>query len=196
MLFELIFNSRKKAQMDPATIHQRLTLLTGRRTALAADRQRLALPEAEGDPEATARRASLDTAIAAVNHEVQMLSDALPAAEAREAEARAREQAAALAKLRGDYMNLTAAGQEWLATVLPRLPTDAEIDAARTRSRELAKLASALYSSTGDRQFHRAAVDPFDELRGALLERLARIDRVRRIGLPTELAQETPVTTL
>jgi hypothetical protein len=67
---------------------------------------------------------------------------------------------------------------EWFTPVLERLPSDDELARAYRHSRSLARLSHDLYARTGDHRFRRA-VDPFDQMRDALIDRLKRLDKIR-----------------
>lgn len=166
MLFELIFNSRSKAQMDPATIRQRLTLLTDRRTAMVADRQRLALPEAEGDQEAAARRVSLDGEVVAIDRQIAILEDAQPAARARERDEQRREGQQIIADLTAQYDEIVPQRDALLDAMkqLSSVPSRGELEALFLLGRDARTLAGVLLQATGDARFANPP-DVIDQLR-------------------------------
>jgi hypothetical protein len=127
------------------------------------------------DPAAHVERARLAPALTELQGTVRQISADIAAAE------RTLESNKAMV---AEGVRLMAETEPWLAALLARLPTDADLERAYAESRRYDRLAGDLLVRTECRQFRRASLvfaDPYGELHAALTERLHALDRLRAL---------------
>ena len=82
------------------------------------------------------------------------------------------------------YTQAVANTDEWFRPVFDCLPSDAALERAYCESHHLNRLANELLQRTGDRQFHRSAIDPYSALRDAFTNRMRLLERLRLTRTP------------
>jgi hypothetical protein len=95
--------------------------------------------------------------------------------------AEAEEAIRVTAAKAAEYAQTTSNTAAWLTQLLERLPSDSDLEHAFRCSRHLDAAAKELHERTGDRCFHRSAVDPHRALREALSNRLRLIERLHLV---------------
>jgi hypothetical protein len=168
---------RRAEPASAATIRHELQALRHQQAVTVQQRDLLA-HDAVNDETAAARWGHLDKSAHNLDQRIQVLTAALPTAEAKEAETARQAEAAALAKRIEDYEKATAEARGFVDTILARLVTGEELTVAREFGRVLASEARLLHPLTGTAQ-HRRPIDPMYEIRAALVHRIERIDRAR-----------------
>lgn len=171
-----------------ATIQQQLGATRHRHQQATKARDALALAVESGDPDARTQYQRLDADAAQLAHRMQILSAALPMAEAREDEIAKQAEAEVRSKRIEEFFRLTHEAHRFLDSILAQQVTGEELTQARELSLLLSREADALHRLTGDGQFRRP-LDPFAAIRDALVHRIERIDRAR-------WAKSAPITLL
>lgn len=171
-----------------ADIHRRLDELRRARTEALTRRQALAYA-ALRDETAAANWTHEDEAARDLARQIELLETALPQASAQDAAAARAADAAALASQREEYERVCADASAWLAGILQQMPSGPVLTDARDRSRTVARLAGELHRRTGERHYHRPAVDPLGGIYDACVARIQRVERAR-------WAKSAPITLL
>lgn len=178
---------RRTAPVTAAEIQRQLAALRQQHTQSVRQRHALAL-DAMRDQAAAQQWAALDEAAQHLTRRIDVLVAALPQAEAKEADARERAEAAARAKRMQEYERQTAEAQAWLDAVLARLPDGETLTAARDWRDRLHDEARSLRAWSNDVRVRRP-VDPLAAIYDALGHRIQRLERAR-------WARSAPITLL
>src|SRR6187401_487622 len=127
---------RRAQPVTAAEIRRELQALKNQQAVTVQQRDLVAL-DSLNDETAAARWGHLDDTEREVRQRILVLSAALPAAEAKEAEAARQVEAAALARRIEDYERATVEARGFVDTVLARLVTGEELTVAREFGRAL-----------------------------------------------------------
>jgi hypothetical protein len=168
---------RKPAAPSAAEIRRQLAELRRDHDRVTADMNALAL-DAVNSERIALQYLEFDAEATQLENGMRLLKAALPAAEAKEAEAARQAEAAALAKRIEEFDKVSAEARGFTDTLLARLVTGEELTICREFSRVLSREANLLHPLTGDAR-HRRAIDPMFEIRAALIHRIERLDRSR-----------------
>ncbi len=178
MFREFLASFRKKPQpASAADIRRELSAKRSRLDQLKAELDSLAL-SAVNDAVIAGKYLQLDSEATEVAREIRLLSAALPAAAAKEAEVQAAADAAALVERIAAFDRDASEARRFVDGVLERLVNGEELSIARDLSRSLAREATELHHATGNGRFRRPT-DPLHDIRAALDHRIERLDRAR-----------------
>jgi hypothetical protein len=173
------FSSRSPVTTSEA-IRVELRTLSDQHTVTIQQRDLVAF-DAVRDQSAAARWQHLDQTAAALAQRMQVLRVALPAAEAREAEAARQAEATARSKQMQEFERLTAESQKWLDAVLARLPDGDTLTAARKLRDRIHDQARAMAPWSTDVRVRRP-LNPLDAITTAMQHRIDRVSRSRWAG--------------
>jgi hypothetical protein len=168
---------RKPAAPSAAEIRRQLSELRHRHAQKSADRDALAHDSILSERIAE-QYVELDEEASELERGMRLLKAALPAADAKEAEAARQAEAAALARRIEEFDRNEAEARGFVDTILVRLVTGEELTVCRELGRVQSREGQALHALTGDAR-HRRPIDPMFEIRAALVHRIERIDRAR-----------------
>ena len=168
---------RKPAAPSAAEIRGQLSDLRSRHERVTADRAALAL-DAVNSERIALQYLQLDDEASELENGMQLLRAALPAAEAREAEAARQAEAAARAKRLQTFDRQTIEAQAWLDDVVMRLPTAEELTKARDLRDSLNSEAIQM-RTWSDAVGIRRPLDPLNVLVQAMQHRIDRVSRAR-----------------
>jgi len=187
MMLQWLRSLRQQQPVTVVELRRRLAVLRQQQGQMTAARDALALDAMQSD-EVAERYQQLDGEAAELARQIQMLEAALPRAERQETEAARQTEAAALARRVEDFFRLTHEARRFIAPILAQQVTGEALTQARKLSQLLAREANALHRLTGDDQFRRP-LDPYAQIRDALVHRIERIERAR-------WAKSAPITLL
>jgi hypothetical protein len=168
---------RKPAAPSAAEIRRQLAVLRHDHERVTADMTALAL-DAVNSERIAEQYLDLDAEATRLESGMRLLKAALPAADAKEAEAARQAEAVALARRIEEFDKVSAEARGFVDTLLARLVTGEELTICREFGRVLSREANLLHPLTGEAR-HRRAIDPMFEIRTALVYRIERIDRAR-----------------
>jgi hypothetical protein len=170
------WRSQSTCPLTTAEIRARLSEVQHDRERVRAEQATIAADALTDGPTADRWR-QLDATAATLTATFALLTQALPLAEQREADAAATAAAERQARALAAFHVRTAEAQQWLDALLARLPTGDELTTARAFRDELHTAARDL-SGCPDVAVRRP-LDVLDVIVQALQHRLARIERMK-----------------
>jgi hypothetical protein len=163
-----------------AEIRRRLHALRQQQSVTVQQRDLLAL-DAVNDEAAAERWRHLDETVLELDQRMQVLTAALPIAEAREAEAAERTEVERRARAMKAYERATAEAQQFVDATLARLPDGETLTRLRDWRDRLADESRDLRVWSTDVQVRRP-LDPLHVVVSAMQHRIARVSRARWMG--------------
>ena len=182
---------RPAKPVTAAEIRRELHTLKQQQTVTERQRDLLALDAV--DDEATGLRwHHLDESVSQLAQRIRVLDAALPAAEAREAEAARQAEELAREKQLQEFKRKSAEAQKLVDTKLASLPSGEELTEFRDRAVALRSQANALRAWSTDVDVRRP-LDPLDLVVTAMQHRINRVSRARWAGSsPITLGGSSP----
>jgi hypothetical protein len=168
---------RRSTPVETGEIRRELAAVQQRHAETVRQRDGLALA-AVSDEGAAGRWAELDTAASELRRRMDVLTQALPVAEARDAVASRRAEEAERQRAFEAFEEDLEAAQRWLDGVIARLPSEAELTEARDLRNRLSAAAGALRAWSNDGRCRRP-LDPLAVLVAAMQHRLDRVSRAQ-----------------